>query len=194
MRVNGSERLTMDAIYAASPYAYGAHVAECYARNSRSSVVGWDVYLTGSAPHRGRVGNATYKAATWDQWGLFLANVFATDPTASVPGVYPSADAFALVTRDRFGACVPPVQSPRGYRIERHPEFVPTVPALLDTMAPHKGRGHRWEFVGTLVTGGSLHRCSVDGCDASRVPGLSVSRDALVSARTAGAVTPGRGF
>ncbi|MEU7814109.1 hypothetical protein [Pseudonocardia sp. NPDC049154] len=41
-------------------------------------------------------------AATWDEWGIFLAEVFRRDPGATIPTAYRSADYFHWATADRF--------------------------------------------------------------------------------------------
>jgi hypothetical protein len=172
MRINGSERLTLATIDAAGLAARtGAGsetgVAECYARNSRSSVTGWDVYLRGSMPRRGRAGNADYPAASWDEWGIFLAHLFATDPGMSVPGVYPDAYAFDTVTGGRFGAGSYDGPAPT-YEALSPAEIRASGP--LDVDAPHTRNAHRFSDYARLVTGVIQHRCSKEGCTAVRRP------------------------
>jgi hypothetical protein len=69
---------------------------------SRSRRAAWEVKLTGDGTHSRR------RAATWDQWGWFLAHLFDVDPEMIVgtPGrpTYASADDFHARTDDKFRA------------------------------------------------------------------------------------------
>ena len=65
--------------------------------------IAWDVLLTGSSPRRpNRRGAGGDYAATWDEWGIFLAALYREDPTMMAGDYYWDADHFHLVTCDRF--------------------------------------------------------------------------------------------
>lgn len=70
-------------------------------KGSRSRNRSVDLILTGES-HKMQNGG-TERAATWDQWGVFLAVLFDKDPSMTTT-YYADADAFARKTADRFGA------------------------------------------------------------------------------------------
>lgn len=112
---------------------------------SRIRARAYEVQLRGTSPRRPNGGGygpldtaSGEHAATWDEWGMFLAAVFAADPTATVPRVYDSAEHFHWATGARF--------------------------RTLTADRQHR-TGHRWEFTGEAVTGlYTVSRCR--GCDA----------------------------
>lgn len=69
---------------------------------SRSRPRKFDMILEGSSNYGGQFGNIDYRAATWDQWGDVLGQLFDLDPTARVPQVYEGAYDFAWLTDDRY--------------------------------------------------------------------------------------------
>jgi len=98
-------------------------------KGSRSRAVAWDVKLTGTSSRRPNGGNrgadGDAYAATWDEWGMFLAELFRRDPDATIPGVYESEAHFRWSTGERF-----------------------------DDLAPaQQHRNHRWEHEGKAATG-----------------------------------------
>lgn len=117
---------------------------------SRSHARAYDVTLRGSSSRRPNSGNggrfrdddpnAPHEhAATWDEWGMFLGELFRRDPGAVVPRVYESADHFRWATDGRFDALTPDRQ--------------------------HGRAGHRWEPMGTAASGTYyVHECKT--CDA----------------------------
>lgn len=69
---------------------------------SRTHQIAVDVILSGESPHR--INSAEFgheQAATWDQWGIFLAAIYAVDPTAK-SWAYADAAAFHSQTGHRF--------------------------------------------------------------------------------------------
>lgn len=81
--------------------------------NSRKRAKCYNVLLSSDAgtgrrrANSGRYGGATKGAtgdyaATWDEWGTFLARIFDLDPTA-ICGQYDGADDFAWQTGDSYG-------------------------------------------------------------------------------------------
>lgn len=75
---------------------------------SRSRANGFEVQLRGNSNRRPNYGTsrtadrtADDKAATWDEWGIFLNRVFEADPTATT-FYYESPDDFHFQTAERF--------------------------------------------------------------------------------------------
>lgn len=84
---------------------------------SRSRARAFEVKLEGVSrrrPNGGSSGAGSGFAATWDQWGVFLAHLFEVDPTAKC-WAYDGAEDFANKTADRFGA-PETFMTPDGYR------------------------------------------------------------------------------
>lgn len=89
---------------------------------SKSHPRAFEIHLTGESrrkPNRRGAGDPDAYAATWDQWGVFLAALFAVDPdmvcgTVKHP-IYASGEDFADRTGDRFGA-PETVMTDDGYR------------------------------------------------------------------------------
>lgn len=77
---------------------------ELTTHGSRSRDHAFNVTLRGNSnrrPNTGRSGSADEFAATWDQWGVFLAELFDRDNTL-VAAHYTDADTFHLMTAGRF--------------------------------------------------------------------------------------------
>lgn len=132
-------------------------VARCDQRGSRKRARSFDVILTGDATHRnnaGPNGGHDSRAASWDQWGLFLADLFNIDPSLTVPGVYVDAEHFHWATGNRYGV---------GYAGH------PVRPGDVDRpfiVGDDYHRRHKWEFGLTVATGAYVcHRC--ENCEAS---------------------------
>lgn len=86
---------------------------------SRRRSQAFDVKLEGESrrrPNGGSSGAGSGYAATWDQWGVFLAVLFERDPEMLTP-YYTDAENFADRTADRFGA-PEVVMGSGGYREE----------------------------------------------------------------------------
>jgi hypothetical protein len=66
---------------------------------SRKRDYAYDVILSGNSPFNQNGGNA--KAATWDQWGIFLAELYKRDPDM-ITNAYPDVDTFHYATAHRF--------------------------------------------------------------------------------------------
>lgn len=60
---------------------------------------GYEFFLTGSSPYNVNRGNRDEKAATWDEWGVVIAKLFAVDPDAQI-GHYSDEIDFLRQTRD----------------------------------------------------------------------------------------------
>lgn len=114
MRIH-TDNLSSEDVYAAAKIA-GVSLHRMDPRGSRSRARAFDVILegTGRNGNSGRWGSTgEYRAATWDEWGIFLGEVFRRDPGAIVPRVYESADHFHWATGDRFRTLKPADQHAR---------------------------------------------------------------------------------
>ncbi|AEQ21049.1 hypothetical protein E3_1330 [Rhodococcus phage E3] len=85
----------------------GVIIARSSQHGSRSRERAFEVTLSGSGrtgsrwANSGSYGASSSKAATWDEWGIFLAELFRRDPELKTKE-YPSLDAFEWVTVNRF--------------------------------------------------------------------------------------------
>lgn len=105
MRIHTS--LNTASLYRAADLAnvtFGKSLAE---HGSRTHVRAFEVQLSGNGITGGQWGNsgkdgaAPYKAATWDEWGIFLGAVFRWDESAKAT-YYDDAADFHYQTGDRF--------------------------------------------------------------------------------------------
>lgn len=83
-------------------------------KGSRSHERAYDVQLTGHSARAVNAGTARYanrgaaaeRAATWDQWGIFLGSLYAVDPAMLVGSkshpIYENAEHFHWTTSGRF--------------------------------------------------------------------------------------------
>lgn len=112
-------------------------------RGSRSRAARFDVILSGSSSRNQNFSRGSgNKAATWDEWGVFLAILFFLDPRMVSTDHYSSGEHFDWATAGRY-------RLGSGF-------------SLAD-----QHRNHRWEYSGEAVTGAySVHACT--GCNAVR--------------------------
>jgi hypothetical protein len=158
MRIH-TDRLTKTDIYQAAAHAGGGDYrispvrVDVTQRGSRSAARAFDVYLFGTSTRRPNNRGAWREnddhAATWDEYGIFLAELFKRDPWMTIPRVYESAAHFHWATSERFETLTPEQQ--------------------------HGGNGHKWVYAGGAGSADnsySIHMCQ--GCDAEkRVGGWS---------------------
>lgn len=97
--------LTEDDVRAAGTLA-GITFARLAMRGSRKRDHAFDVILSGSGAHRSQYREQDYPAATWDEWGIFLAWIFRRDESADAT-YYKGADDFHWQTGDRFRTLTP---------------------------------------------------------------------------------------
>lgn len=134
MRIH-TNTLTRDDLMAAARVA-GVSFYRLEEKGSRSAARAFDFILEGSGRRGGQFGG-NYSSATWDEWGIALAELFRRDPQARVPGVYEDGEHFRWVTGARF-----------------------------DELAPaQQHRQHRWNYTGECVTG-AYHVRDCKGCTA----------------------------
>jgi hypothetical protein len=69
---------------------------------SRSHTTARDVVLTGSARHRSQANREEF-AATYDEWGWFLAFLYSVDPDIKCAGIYADSDDFRRKTSRESG-------------------------------------------------------------------------------------------
>jgi hypothetical protein len=98
---------TRETIHRAAILA-GVQLVKCEQHKSRTHDRAFEVSLRGDSRRRPNFynGDGTY-AATWDQWGIFLAEIFTADEEARAGGsvkrpVYADADDFDYKTGNRF--------------------------------------------------------------------------------------------
>ena len=120
MRVH-SDILTTTDIHTAARAAGRGVLAYVLPGGSRSHARAFDVKLTGTSSRRpnpgagnGQRDDADSYAATWDEWGMFLAALYAVDEAAVWGSVgcpiYADAASFHYQTGDRFESLTPPFQ------------------------------------------------------------------------------------
>lgn len=118
----------------------GVDLIEFERYGSRSRTASFKFSLTGSSPYNRGFG-APGKAATWDEWGMFLAFLFRIDPNAHcTKHSYQCEEHFQWMTGNRFDELTPALQHKR----------------------------HKWHWDGVNVTDVySVWSCE-DGCGAIR--------------------------
>lgn len=109
----------------------GVHAQVVNPHRSRSRRYAYEVKLTGTGSHASQWGNRDTPAATWDEWGMFLAKLYELDPNLMAAN-YRDAEHFRWTTGGRFDTLTP---------AEQH-------------------RMHRWRLQGTVATGAYwVHEC-----------------------------------
>ncbi|QAU07325.1 hypothetical protein SEA_NOSILAM_84 [Gordonia phage NosilaM] len=120
------------------------HFERCSTHGSRTHSRAFDVMLSGDATNHhntGCYGAGNDYAATWDQWGLFLSELFARDEYIRIPQIYHDAEHFHWATGDRYRR---EIWTPAQYH-----------------------RRHGWTFSGESVTGAyTVSECRADACAA----------------------------
>lgn len=102
-----SAKITSADVYAAARRA-GVSVNELTEHGSRSHGTAFSVYLEGSSPRQSN--GRDHKAATWDEWGMVMADLYRIDPNAmwgSKAWGYTNADDFHDKTQNRFAKGMP---------------------------------------------------------------------------------------
>lgn len=79
---------------------------------SRTHARKFDVLLSGSSGRRAGFG-ADHEAASWDEWGIFLDQIFRLDPDARAAGYYTDREQFRRFTGHRFDTLAPADQHRR---------------------------------------------------------------------------------
>ena len=81
------------------------YVSQLAVKGSRSRKRRIDLKLAGNSNHNQNRG--TVKAATWDEWGMFINALFEIDPNAII-GQYDGMEMFQEVTDNRFDTLTAP--------------------------------------------------------------------------------------
>ena len=101
MRIH-SDLIDSTHIYAAARESR-VSVEDISRHGSRSRDHAYNVNLSGESRRRPNRSHAPDEyAATWDQWGVFLAHLFDVDPNMTVPTMYKTYDDFTYRTYARF--------------------------------------------------------------------------------------------
>lgn len=104
MRIHSNALTSLD-IYRATNALPGVY-AEVTPKGSRTHVGAFEIRLTGTSTRRTMDGQD--QAATWDEWGVFIAAIYEVDPAAVFGSVkspnYRDSNHFHAVTRYRFDA------------------------------------------------------------------------------------------
>lgn len=92
-----SDTLTQADLREALPKGVTLAVLEIIS-NTRKRRNGWIVSLSGSSPYRSQMSEGGHRAATWDEHGLWMAELYRRDPNAVI-GWYKTLDDFLTQTR-----------------------------------------------------------------------------------------------
>lgn len=76
---------------------------------SRTHPRKFDLLLSGNSG-RGANFGGNFEAASWDQWGIFLNEIFKADPDARAAGYYEAREQFRWFTGKRFDTLTPDQQ------------------------------------------------------------------------------------
>lgn len=101
IHTDGVENIDLDR----AAFHAGVTFARKVRHGSRTHKHAWDVTLRGNSrrrPNHGGSGAAEGYAATWDQWGIFLAHLYNEDATMRCAGAYKDIDEFDFKTGERF--------------------------------------------------------------------------------------------
>lgn len=102
-----TDHVTYSNIYDAARAA-GVSLDVCEEKGSRSRERAYKIVLSGDSPSRQNTNGSDRErnfAASWDQWGVFLAHLFHIDRDAHTgKHGYKSGNHFDYVTSDRFGS------------------------------------------------------------------------------------------
>lgn len=90
-----------------------------------------DIILSGDSSYNVNFSSEAYKAATYDQWGIFLNELFTIDPTIKAGDAYVNVEHFHWSTGNRYAS-----------EFETH-------------------KTHKWEYQGITVGNGyNVHHCT----------------------------------
>lgn len=107
MRIH-SDKITNDDIWNALRKMEGVEAIKWETKGSRSRKRAYEITLSGTSNRNRNPGTSWHnrteepeKAATWDEWGIFIHHLFTADPDAIV-GRYKSWEHFEDFTGGRF--------------------------------------------------------------------------------------------
>jgi hypothetical protein len=123
MRLHTST-LTEDHVRNAARKA-GVTIEHLSAHGSRKAARAYEVALSGKGKTGGQWGGGGYKSALWDEWGIFLGELYRHDASMIAGNAYQDAEHFRWITGNRY-----------------------------DTLTPDQVcLRHRWDYSGRVVTG-----------------------------------------
>jgi hypothetical protein len=99
---------TQQDIYRATADLPGVY-AEITEHGSRTHAHAFELALEGNGSHASQWGTRDTQSATWDEWGVVMARIFAIDPDTRMGGsvkrpTYRDEEDFTWQTNGRFGA------------------------------------------------------------------------------------------
>jgi len=160
MRIHTNDLTTFGDIMVAANIAR-VHVTVS-GHGSRTHDRAYEVSLTGESRRNNQ--SNTGKAATWDQWGVFLSVLFDRDPqmvcgTVKRP-TYADRYDFDLKTNGRFAG-------DRRTLAGNRQTFDPGTLGAADYWPTDAHGDHKFEFEGVRFDGAIIHRCTK--CTAAQV-------------------------
>lgn len=100
MRIHANA-LTVRNVHAAALKAH-VNVVKLDQFGSKSRDHAFEIGLSGSGAHRTQYTDLDYPAATWDEWGMFLAYLYRCDDSIVIPRAYSDESDFHWQTDGRF--------------------------------------------------------------------------------------------
>jgi hypothetical protein len=98
----------------------GVSVEKLITKRARHYARSFDVVLSGSGAHRSQWREQDVQAATWDEWGIFLARLFEHEPGMRAAS-YKDGAHFRWATDDRYDDLTPADQHKlHAWQVERH--------------------------------------------------------------------------
>lgn len=148
MRIHTSA--TQQEIYRLAGDLPGVHIETLTEHGSQTHERAFELALSGNGRHGGNSGrygavDDGTKSATWDEWGVVMARIFAIDPNTRMGGsvkrpTYADAEDFRWQTNGRFG----------GWTMTGTGAAFDTF--VADGMPEDTHPVHRWDWQGTDAT------------------------------------------
>lgn len=106
MRIHSSVLTEADLSTATVLAGQTVRLVKLEVHGSRKRERAFEVALSGSGNYGGMYGNLNYPTATWDEWGMVLAEIFRVDPEA-IAGPYECGEHFRWATTGRYDGMLP---------------------------------------------------------------------------------------
>lgn len=141
----------------------GVGIVDLTEHGSRTRKGAFNLGLTGSSAYRTQWGPRDDQAATWDEWGIFLAHLFEVDPAAHCgKNSYLSADHYHWSTGDRFRTLTRAEQHKRHVwgihrGLQGHGEYAENECSKCGAVTRWLMRGSRWDDLAPLVAPGGAY-------------------------------------
>ena len=148
-----SNTLTESDVYTAARKA-DVSVEHVATHGSRKRRHGLEVALSGSGTSGGQWGGGGYKSATWDEWGIFLAELYRHDRNMIAGSAYKDAEHFAWATGNRYDSLKPSGQHKRhkwnhGGRAATGSYYVRE--CNCGAVVRHFASGYTWEAIASIA-------------------------------------------